>query len=74
MINGRSFFSWETVGYSNHFTDEDKEWPRAKLFGVSFGPKFKDRTDGKSIGMLTDLNIFSFNVGNKTAEEITGDT
>ena len=41
VINGGSFFSWETVEYSEHFTDDDKEWPKAKLKRISFGPQIQ---------------------------------
>ena len=39
---------------------------------ISFGPKYKEINDGKIIGMLTDLNIFSSNIGDNTAKDITG--
>ena len=72
VIDGISVFSAETRNYSTHFTDNNKEWPKAKLMRIAFGPKFKDVSDGKVIGNLTDLNIFRSNIGNKTAMEITG--
>ena len=73
VIDGRSLFSWNTKDpNSDHFADDDEEWPQGKLTSISFGPKFKDVSDGKIIGNFTDLNIFSSNIGNKTAEDITG--
>ena len=72
VVNGGSSFSWETSQDSKYFVDNDKEWPKAELIGISIGRKFKDLSDGKSIGMFTDLNIFSSNIRNDTAEDITG--
>ena len=58
---------------SKHFTDEDSKWPKAKLTSISFGPKMNHFTSGKSIGIVTDLNIYSYNIGNQAAMAITGE-
>ena len=72
MVNGGSFFSWKTRQDSKYVVDNDKEWPKAELIGISIERKFKDLPDGNSIGIFTDLNIFSSNIRNNTAEDITG--
>ena len=73
VVNGEKLLDMELMKLSKHFTDEDSEWPKAKLTSISFGPKMNQLTIGKSIGILTDLNIYSYNIGNQAAMAITGE-
>ena len=73
VVNGEKLLDMELKKLSKHFTDENTEWPKAKLTSISFGPKMNELTIGKSIGILTDLNIYSHNIGNQAAMAITGE-
>ena len=72
IVNGENLLDMETAVLAKYFTDEDTDWPKVKLIGISFGPKMNEMTSGKSIGTLTDLNIYSYNIGIEAAKDITG--
>ena len=72
IIDGEELVSMEIINPSEHMIEYKDDWPKAKLLNISFGAKLDEVSTGFSIGTFTDLNIFSDNIGEKTAINITG--
>ena len=73
VVNGEKLFSEPLQENADYFEDDDRDWPQAKLSKITFGPRINEITMGKTIGTLTDLNVFSQNIGEAKAIAFTGE-
>ena len=72
VVNGERLFSEPLRENVDYFLDADKDWPKAKMTHITVGPKLHQFTSGKTVGTLTDMNIFSGHIGDGNAINITG--
>ena len=72
VVNGEKIFSEPLPENADYFKDDDEDWPQAKFVKITFGPRLNQFTSGKSVGTLTDLNIYSEHIGIEKAIAITG--
>ena len=72
VVNGEKLYSEPMINSLPFYLDEKKDWPRAELIKITYGPKLNAIGVGKSIGIFTDLNVFSRNIGDEKAMDITG--
>ena len=49
VVNGEKLFSESLRENADHFEDDDRDWPQAKLSKITFGPRINEMTSGKTI-------------------------